>query len=307
MKVRWATVFGVIACLGIAIGVMEPRMSLVRRGNAAELWDAALLLRERPAVIGLGMLERPVGDWLVYTDGGIDISFWHRVSVMDAEAGLGRALEQFEATRAATWRRAWIGDVVDRWKLQRGDARSLVAMLLDEREMIVHSQHPSIPNDADARQQAAIMDLFRRADRWWVTAGFEFLYLASVVLFAAWPWLRQRKARVWAIHAGMLPLFLFLPMWMGYGILTYTSIAPFGGGIVYPWLLLIGRGLCGDGYRAPMVMWLEPVSLVPSWGLGSLPVPLLWVIVAWGVVAGMCVGALRWGWERWMGDKPRVA
>ena len=64
----------------------------------------------------------------------------------------------------------------------------------------------------------------------------EWGYLSAIVIFAAWPWLRNRRLSRWAVHAGLLPLFLLLPYYLGYCSWNFTSAGP-GGGVIYPSVL----------------------------------------------------------------------
>src|SRR5262249_36151402 len=75
-----------------------------------------------------------------------------------------------------------------------------------------------------------------RAGRYWCNLLFEFVCLAFLILFAAWPWLRGAGWWRWAVHLGLLPVLFFLPYWLGYATFTFTSVGP-SGGVLYPWLL----------------------------------------------------------------------
>ena len=71
---------------------------------------------------------------------------------------------------------------------------------------------------------------------------FEFAFLTGLILFTAWPWLRNASRVRWAIHIGSLPVLFCLPWWLGYAPLTFTS-ADVSGGVFYPSLLVHLRGL----------------------------------------------------------------
>jgi hypothetical protein len=84
----------------------------------------------------------------------------------------------------------------------------------------------------------------KHLDQWWEQARHwhwnavgEFGYLAALLLFAAWPWLRDLHSWRWGLHLGLLPVLFFLPYWLGYACCSSLSLGP-SGGVLYPSLVL---------------------------------------------------------------------
>ena len=134
---------------------------------------------------------------------------------------------------------------------------------------------------------------WQRAKRYWLTALFEFGYLAGLILFIAIPWLRKGGRLAWSIHLGLVPLLLLLPWYLGYVPWVFTSAFP-NGGILYPWLVIHLRGFPWTGVdsfilqHSPKI--LEPLSQssgppMAITGLGAFgPVAAFWI----GVAIGAC-------------------
>src|SRR5438067_304339 len=102
------------------------------------------------------------------------------------------------------------------------------------------------------------------AERWervrrydWSASG-EFVYLSALVVFAAWPWLRNGRPLRWAVHLGLVPVLLFLPYWLGYAGFTFTSAGP-SGGVLYPWLIVWFGRLPWTALDTAIVSRLPPV------------------------------------------------
>src|SRR5438876_364621 len=65
----------------------------------------------------------------------------------------------------------------------------------------------------------------------------------------------------------LLPILFFLPYWLGYAQLTFTSAGP-SSGVLYPWLLVWFRGLPWTSLDTTIVrslpQILEPLSQTPG-------------------------------------------
>ena len=88
---------------------------------------------------------------------------------------------------------------------------------------------------------------WERAKLWPANVVGEFAYLSFLIVFAAWPWLRNSRPWRWGFPLGLLPVLLFLPYWFGYARLTFTS-ADRSGGALYPELIRPFRGLPWTGF-----------------------------------------------------------
>jgi hypothetical protein len=114
-------------------------------------------------------------------------------------------------------------------------------------------------------------DRWHRLQRYWLNIVFEAGYLGALILFLWWPWLRQAAQWRWALHIGLGPLLLFVPYYLGYAMLSFTTAAQ-PGGLLYSQVLL--------WFRRPLV-WLIgdwnrqlPWTSLDGWLLANLPKPL---------------------------------
>ncbi len=87
----------------------------------------------------------------------------------------------------------------------------------------------------ELRTEDDFSERWRRANRYHWNVLFEFFFLAGLILFADWPWLRGCGRVHSAIHIFLLPILFCLPYWLGYAALTFSSAS--SGGILYPTLL----------------------------------------------------------------------
>ena len=112
-----------------------------------------------------------------------------------------------------------------------------------------------------------------RAKRYWLTATFEFVWLAGVIVFAAMPWLRNAGRLGWSIHWGLIPILLYIPWFFGYAQLTFSSLCP-AGGIVYPWVIspfgLLPWTEADLAVMKHVPTLLEPLSQLPGSWFGLL-------------------------------------
>ena len=97
-----------------------------------------------------------------------------------------------------------------------------------------------------------------RIDRWWEQAKFwhwnavgEFAYLSLLILFAAWPWLRDAAPWRWGLHLGLSPVLFFLPYWLGYAHWSCPQLGV-SGGVLYPSLIAYAPPL----QIAPLDAWV---------------------------------------------------
>src|SRR5262249_5081168 len=86
----------------------------------------------------------------------------------------------------------------------------------------------------------------------------EWGYLSALIVFAAWPWLRNRGWWTWGIHVALLPPLLLLPYYLGYCAWNYTSAGP-GGGLVYPFVLDAFRPLPWTSLDMAMIQHVPQV------------------------------------------------
>ena len=188
------------------------------------------------------------------------------------------------------------------WKRSRAaedDAAGLLNEIRKARLENLKREVPELYEEVAAEGQFPLR--WERARRYWLTCLFEFLFLAGLLVFAAIPWVRGAGRLSWSIHLGLVPVLLFVPFWLGYVPLAFTSAWP-SGGVVYPSLIIHFRGVLWTGLDTAFIEHV-PKVLEPLWqptgecmaltGLGAVgPVAAVGIgILVGGVTFGL--GTLR--------------
>jgi hypothetical protein len=93
---------------------------------------------------------------------------------------------------------------------------------------------------------------WQKIQRFWLNILFECLFFSFVILFAFWPWIRNKGRHAWCFHFSLIPLLLFIPYYLGYCGWTFTSVGP-SGGILYPWVIVWFRDCL---FWTPIDDWL---------------------------------------------------
>jgi hypothetical protein len=130
------------------------------------------------------------------------------------------------------------------------EVAALAADLADAAAALPKDQLPDFHSWIDALGRAKL------------ALAFEAAFLLGWLLFAAWPWLFGQSPLRYAAHWAAAPTLLFLPYFLGYATLLFSSGPP--GGYLYPL------------YAS---LWALPISFIPCaavdvWLLESLPHPL---------------------------------
>lgn len=114
----------------------------------------------------------------------------------------------------------------------------------------------------ERREERFFRHRWARAQRVWLTVAFEATWLTAWILFTAWPWIRRASPARCALHLGLSPVLLALPLYLGYAPYTFT----FGpsGGFLYPVL--------AHGFLLPLIF--APRTIVDQAVVASIP-PLL--------------------------------
>jgi hypothetical protein len=223
--------------MGYSLLRAEPFANPVRNGDPATFWLHAcgIDVGAKHPRISYGFYQ-PRDGWFIYYVQGFEERMLYKVKDSDAIALFPKVVEKLQKAPP----NALHPDVekgFQEWRRSGAtpnDAAGLLAKLRD-------AQLERLKQE-DARlfeyRRAEEHDLTERWQRLqhypWNVCG-EFLFLAGIILFAAWPWLRGSGHARWAIHLGLLPILFCLPYWLGYAPFTFTS-AP-SGGVLYPGLL----------------------------------------------------------------------
>ena len=243
-----------------------------------------------------GSFHRPRDGWFLYYAVGFHGQPVFRVDPAAVEALFPKIVERLRNAPPGRLR----SDVevgFREWDQTGADGvAGLLKKIEDARTARIRRDNPKRNYSPDDRERE-FDEQWTRANRYSWNLWFEFLFLAGLIVFAAWPWLRSAGRVRWAIHLGLTPMLLCLPYWLGYAPLTFTS-AETSGGVLYPWLLRPFAGLPWSEIDTSLLRALpkplEPLSQVPGpmlslSGFGSVgPTAMLVigagvaVVVLWG-------------------------
>ncbi len=250
----------------IAFGLarLAPRMAPIKRGNAEELWEQAFHFQPR-AFLGHGNVYKSREGWFLY-----DIQHFHGsdlycVPESEVAATLDEVVKKMRLSERneEVYPHAHAG--FEKWSSCPDSSRQNAARLLADirqAQMEENKDDPGIYSLLES--EAWVTDVRWARSKWyWANIAFEWLLLSGLVVFAAWPALRNKGWRSWALHLGLLPMFFLLPVYLGYATFSFTSAGP-SGGVLYPWLLSgFFGGRCNELDRqilAHLPRILEPLS-----------------------------------------------
>jgi len=280
---KLAVVLAAVIAMGIALLCLAPVVAPVKQGGSRSFWWAACRVdlgsrattsvRELPphtlpefakdSLCG-DRVYRPTDGTFVYAIGHLHGEWLYRVEASAVTADLPKVAAVLDAGPPEGVP-PFVERGFDAWKKRdaaRLDARALLNEI-HEAEMDSRRE-----KDPDLYQYAldcetVFAERWRRADRYWLTLLFEFVYLATLIVFAALPWLRNGGRLQWSIHLGLLLPLLLLPHYLGYAPLAFTSAWP-GGGVLYSSIVIHFRGMPWTALdtalleHAPRI--LEPLS-----------------------------------------------
>jgi hypothetical protein len=293
----------------VALGLwrLEPVMSPVQEGDAGMFWvqvcdiDVGAKYPRRP----MGGFYQPRDGWFIYYDQGFHGQYLRRVPATETVALFPKLVEKLRKAPPGFLRphveqgfRAWLQSGAD-----ANDAAGFLAKVQEARLNQIRVNNPRLYEYVSERE-TDFNERWARTGRYHWNVRFEFAFLTALILFAAWPWLRGGGRVQFAIQLGLLPTLFYLPYWLGYAQLTFTSAGP-SGGVLYPWLLALLRGLPWSDLDT-MILRNMPQPLEP---LSQTPGPMLSLSGFGGVgpVATIALGvavfvAIVWGpWAiRWL-------
>lgn len=251
-----AVVLVLILAVGAAILRLAPRMAPLREGDPATFWLHACRIDVGTQWTDtVGGYYLPRDGWFLYYVQGFHGHPLRRVPAADAEALFPAVVEKLQNAPAGlldpdvekgfqAWRRA---------DSPPGDAIGLLVKIREARQTL--------------GEEAAFDEHWQRIGRYSWSVLLEFCFFAVLILFAAWPWLTGAGSERWAVHLGLVPVLFFLPYWLGYAPLTFTSLGP-QSGVLYPHLLLGFRGLPWTSLDTTLVGYMpqvfEPLSQMPG-------------------------------------------
>ncbi len=301
---KLAVLLALVVGMGAALLWLAPRMCPVQDGEPAVFWFHACRLDVGLKRLPGGLLGArcypPRDGWMIYSVQGLHGERLHRVKAADVEALLPRVVEKLRNAPAGllhadveTGFREW-----QRLDSAQQDATALVVQLREARLARLRREAPGNRVSLAVyqnflSQERELEERRERIGRYPLCVVLEFIFFAGLILFGAWPWLRGAGRLAWAFHLGWLPVLLFLPFWLGYAPLTFTSAGP-GGGVLYPHVIIRFRGLPWTSLDATLLNHvpqpLEPLADSPGTilaltGLGTVgPVAVVVLAVLLGAL-----------------------
>jgi hypothetical protein len=233
-----------LSLLGLAVAWPRPWQMPIRSGTAESFWAAATGVRKEN---GFGnpswCLPYDIDGWFLYTSDHFHGSAFFRVAAVDVIANCPNAEEELVSDPKFV-QEEWGKEGFRGWEKadpEHANPRLFLQHLRASRLNWWIKNHPerlNRPTERDydlaiASQRMSLFPLMQIA---------EWAYFSALILFVAWPWLRNRGRWAWAIHVALLPPLLMLPYYLGYCMWNYTSAGPCGG-VVYPFILDLFRPL----------------------------------------------------------------
>ena len=262
---KLAVVLGMVIVAEFALLRWAPDMAPVKDGDPATFWlhaceiDVGVKHPRR----GFAGFYQPRDGWSIYYVQGMHGRFLYRVKEQDAAALFPTVVAKLEHAPPG----ALVPDVeagVREWLSSDPDRADIHFLLAKLREALLNRLH-----EENARSYQYVLaeeedfgERWERVKRYHWNVVSEALFFAGLIVFAAWPWLRGGGYLRWAVHLGLVPPLFFLPFWLGYARLSFTSAGPIGGAL-YPVLIARFRGFLSWTALDTMIVRNFPQVLEP--------------------------------------------
>jgi hypothetical protein len=265
LSLKLAVVAVLLLLLGLAVAGFGATRAPIQLGTREGYWSAATGVRKQFTLGGPSWcLPQPINGWFLYTSDNMHGSDFYRVPEADVLADFPKSVRQLDGPNEVVpeWGEAGFWD----WEKDDPQKANPLLLLLHLREAHLDwwmKHHPEglasqTQRDVDLGLALWRMNLFP------LVQLAEWAYLSALLVFAAWPWLRNAGRGRWAVHVALLPPLLLLPYYLGYCAWNYTSAGP-GGGVVYPFLLDLCRPLPWTPFDKALVQHV-PQVLAPLTG-----------------------------------------
>ncbi len=296
----------ILSAIGIA--VLAPRMAPVRLGSSHLFWKLACGVNLSPEVHDVWGGDAFFVDdtWAAYSDSHMHGSAMYYVATSDVLADFDAVVTALQRSHEHGEDSAFIRGYID-WRDDDEQPRSGAGLL----ESIGRARKRQlVEEDVDllayvVAEEQLFWQRWQRANWYWASILFEWVFLSGLVIFVLWPVIRNRSVLRCALHVGLLPLLFLLPTYLGYATYSFTSAGP-SGGVLYPYLLVYIRGgtvtALDSSILAHLPQVLEPLSTpIGSWmaltGMG-MPGPTSAIIA--GVLIGGLIAAISLGYGWWL-------
>jgi hypothetical protein len=253
--------------IAIALAFLAQPMAPIKRGSAEEMWENACHFHEwEQAIGGHGHIYKPREGYFLYDLQYLHHSDLYKVPEAEVFASFEQVVEKLrDRENPNVFEHARAG--FDKWSNRKDiDRRDPEALLADIWDAYLDRNRVDNPGwNSRLEVYAWLIELRWAQSKWyWFNIVFEWFFLSGLILFAAWPILRDKSWRAYAAHWGILPMLFMTPAYLGYGTLSFSFRIPCGGAI-YPWLTYALRlsGSCNELDRhilAHVPQLLEPLS-----------------------------------------------
>jgi len=304
--VCWTAVLSVSVASAIGIARLARPMAPIHRGNSHQFWNCAC---------GVVLSSEADSDWggdAYFVDdvwAAYEMFHMHGGRVFcvpllevssDFDAVVDKLQKQYELEKRHDAIKGYV-----RWrddaKLPR-DGQTLLKCI--QREYLRSRVERGIASvEFSVQNEQLFWQRWQRADWYWASIVFEWMFLSGLALFAMWPGIRNRSVVRWAIHIAFLPFLFLTPAYLGYATFSFTSAGP-SGGILYPYLLMFLRNGSMTEFDGKVLRYipriLEPLSapIGSPMALTFLGMPGPTSVISAGVICGVALLAIQYG-VRW--------
>ena len=314
MQQRVVLIFAITMTAAVAVGIsfFAVLMAPIKKGTPGEFWYATcnVVLDPNDKDVWRGQVLLQEG-WFIYESVHLHGSRLYRVRESEAMEYFPEVIKKFEAECANDDPNNYFLSGYIKWKAIEESDRYGVEGLLEKiesaRDDFYHTRFPTRLYDRYL-DRYILRKRLMQAKWYWANILFEFILLSGIVWYAVWPIIkRKRKSPLdWAWRFGMVPLFFFLPLYLGYAAYSRTSVGV-SGGVLYPFMVIFIHGGSPNNVeqaileRIPQI--LEPLSQdigIPMALSGcAMPRPVL--VLGFSVVMAIIAFMVSW----WIKHKKR--
>lgn len=306
MRLRWklAIVIAAGALLVAGVLAMARPMFPLNRGTSAEFWRHAAGIDPNPEEqhrIAFAAIHPPRDGVCIYGVQGFHEESLYTVPSDEAFADFPEVIKRLDAIPDSDNHTALAHDVLRRHRAEvENDPVAFLAFVHQAWLDKLKSTRPGV-YDYVVKEEKEFDVRWACIGRYWVNVLFECAFFVGLLLFAAWPWLRNLRPWRWALHLGLVPAIFILPFFLGYAEWTFTSRGP-SGGILYPWVIVWFRGLLPWTHLDQWLLEHMPKRLAPisqplgPWisVSGGRPLGLVAAGVAGAIIAIVAAGVRRY-------------
>jgi hypothetical protein len=225
-------------------------MNPIRPGSAASFWATicgVTLPGTPPASPTIGQLNGPVAlrdGECVYARQGLHGQRLYHVPEAEVMKSFPFVTQELERRAISANPNDFVARAYARWKETASPndmtPQRLFDLIADELLSQIRSYPPMRAYPLAGDSVITAREDFRRsldkADFYWATTLFEFIFLSALLIYVIMPLARNRPGWRLVAHWATAPVLFYAPFWLGYASRTRSPWGP-NGGIVYPWLL----------------------------------------------------------------------